>query len=100
MLSPPIPKSIRFAEAPAIGRSILSVHKNHKGAEAYREVAKSLHRSGRVVHEMICRLACGPATGVFESLGQVPVIESDQRPYASSAQSFKKRRVEGDPSRI
>lgn len=42
VLGPPIPKSIRFAEAPAIGRSILSVHKSHKGADAYREVAKSL----------------------------------------------------------
>jgi chromosome partitioning protein len=41
VLTPPIPKSIRFAEAPAIGRTLLSVHRSHKGAEAYREVARS-----------------------------------------------------------
>ena len=42
VVSPPIPKSIRFAEAPAIGRSILATHGSHKGAEAYREVAALL----------------------------------------------------------
>jgi chromosome partitioning protein len=42
ILQPPIPKTIRFAEAPAIGRSILGTSKNHKGAEAYRQVAASL----------------------------------------------------------
>lgn len=42
VLMPPIPKSIRFAEAPAIGRSILGTATSHKGAEAYREVARGL----------------------------------------------------------
>jgi chromosome partitioning protein len=42
IVTPPIPKSIRFAEAPAIGRSVLSTAKNHKGAEAYRQVAASI----------------------------------------------------------
>ena len=42
ILQPPIPKTIRFAEAPAIGRSILGTSKTHKGAEAYRQVAASL----------------------------------------------------------
>ena len=42
IIQPPIPKTIRFAEAPAIGRSILGTSKNHKGAEAYRQVAASL----------------------------------------------------------
>lgn len=42
IVTPPIPKTIRFAEAPAIGRSVLSTAKNHKGADAYREVAKGL----------------------------------------------------------
>ncbi len=42
VLSPPIPKSIRFAEAPALGRSILSTARSSKGAAAYREVAESL----------------------------------------------------------
>jgi chromosome partitioning protein len=48
VVEPPIPKSIRFAEAPAAGRSILSTTRNHRGAEAYREVAESLlERAGR-----------------------------------------------------
>lgn len=42
VLDPPIPKTIRFAEAPAIGRSILSTARTHKGAEAYREIARVL----------------------------------------------------------
>jgi chromosome partitioning protein len=42
VVEPPIPKSIRFAEAPAAGRSILSTTKTHRGAEAYREVALGL----------------------------------------------------------
>lgn len=42
VLSPPIPKTVRFAEAPAVGRSILSTARTSKGATAYREVAASL----------------------------------------------------------
>ena len=42
VLEPPIPKTIRFAEAPAIGRTILSTAKSHKGAEAYRQIAQVL----------------------------------------------------------
>jgi chromosome partitioning protein len=44
VIEPPIPKSIRFAEAPAAGRSILSTTRHHRGADAYREVAASLTR--------------------------------------------------------
>ena len=46
VLSPPIPKSVRFAEAPAAGRSILATARSSKGAEAYREVAGSLLAAG------------------------------------------------------
>ena len=42
IVEPCIPKTIRFAEAPAIGRSILGTSKHHKGAEAYRQVAARL----------------------------------------------------------
>ncbi len=34
VLSPPIPKTVRFAEAPAVGRSILSTARSSKGATA------------------------------------------------------------------
>jgi chromosome partitioning protein len=44
VIEPPIPKSIRFAEAPAAGRSILSTTRKHRGADAYRDVAASLTR--------------------------------------------------------
>lgn len=42
VLEPAIPKTVRFAEAPAVGRSILSTSRTSKGAQAYRAVAKSL----------------------------------------------------------
>jgi chromosome partitioning protein len=42
VLSPPIPRSVRFAEAPALGRTILATARGSKGAQAYREVALSL----------------------------------------------------------
>ncbi|WP_181312359.1 ParA family protein [Nocardioides campestrisoli] len=48
VIEPPIPKTIKFAEAPAAGRSILSTSRTSKGARAYREVAKNLvTRAGR-----------------------------------------------------
>src|SRR5690349_11080647 len=50
VIEPPIPKSIRFAEAPAAGRSILTTDRKSKGAKAYREAATHLversHRKG------------------------------------------------------
>src|SRR6195952_2749450 len=47
VLEPPIPKSIRFAEPRAAGRSILSTTRRHRGADAYHEVAASLTRRGQ-----------------------------------------------------
>jgi chromosome partitioning protein len=42
VIEPPIPKTIKFAEAPAAGRSILATSRSSKGAKAYREVAETL----------------------------------------------------------
>jgi chromosome partitioning protein len=42
VVQPPIPKTIKFAEAPAAGRSILATARSSKGARAYREVATHL----------------------------------------------------------
>ena len=42
VVEPPIPKTIRFAEAPAAGRSILATSRSSKGARAYRAVAENL----------------------------------------------------------
>ena len=48
VIEPPIPKTIKFAEAPAAGRSILATSRTSKGATAYREVAANLlERTGR-----------------------------------------------------
>ncbi len=42
VLGPPIAKSIRFAEAPAKGRSILATSTAAKGAAAYRDLARQV----------------------------------------------------------
>lgn len=42
VFEPPVRKSIRFAEAPSRGRSLLKLAPVHPGALAYREIAKSL----------------------------------------------------------
>jgi chromosome partitioning protein len=42
VLVPPVPRSIRFAEAPTIGRSILHTAGNTRGADAYRAHARAL----------------------------------------------------------
>ena len=47
VIEPPIPKTIKFAEAPATGRSILRTSRSSKGAAAYREVAANLAARAR-----------------------------------------------------
>jgi chromosome partitioning protein len=42
VIEPPIPRSVRFAEAPAVGRSVLTTARSSKGAAAYRAVAAAL----------------------------------------------------------
>jgi chromosome partitioning protein len=46
VFEPPVPKSVRFSEAPALGLSILQHAPSSAGAEAYRELA------GRVADEL------------------------------------------------
>lgn len=51
VLAPPIPRTVRFAEASASGSSVMASRKN-KGAAAYRELAKGLlnyWKSGKVL---------------------------------------------------
>lgn len=45
VLLPPVPKSVKVAEAPSTGRSILSHAPSSKGAQAYRELAVHLLES-------------------------------------------------------
>ncbi len=42
LIGPPVPKSVRFAEAPELGRSLLQHSPDSAGAEAYRAVAEEL----------------------------------------------------------
>jgi chromosome partitioning protein len=42
VLEPPVPKSVRFAEAPAHGASILEFARSSPGADAYRALAQRL----------------------------------------------------------
>lgn len=42
LFEPPIRKSIRFAEAPRKGMSLLRLAPKHPGAEAYRQIARTL----------------------------------------------------------
>jgi chromosome partitioning protein len=42
VLEPPIPRTVRFAEAPAVGRSVLGSGRASKGARAYREAAAGI----------------------------------------------------------
>jgi chromosome partitioning protein len=43
VLEPPVRKSIRFAEAPAVGQSIFEHAADTPGADAYRQIARQLH---------------------------------------------------------
>jgi chromosome partitioning protein len=45
VLEPAIPRSVRFAEAPALGRTVLATARRSRGAQAYRQVAERLARS-------------------------------------------------------
>ena len=45
VFSPPVPKSIRFAEAPGHGKTILDYAPRSKGAAAYRELAIAIWNS-------------------------------------------------------
>jgi chromosome partitioning protein len=42
VLEPPVPKSVRVAEAPGLGRSILEHASRSSSAEAYRQLAAVL----------------------------------------------------------
>jgi hypothetical protein len=52
VLEPPIPKSVRFAEAPASGHSVLVTANKVAGAAAYREHAKALVASPSTVIDL------------------------------------------------
>lgn len=44
VFDPPVPKSIRFGEAPGRGRSIIEHAPHSSGADAYRTIAMTLHQ--------------------------------------------------------
>jgi chromosome partitioning protein len=44
VIEPPVPKSVRVAEAPGRGRSVLTHAPTSKAAEAYRQLARAIFR--------------------------------------------------------
>ena len=50
VLEPPVRKTIKFAEATQVGRSILTYAPSHPAAEAYREHARRLDADGEEPH--------------------------------------------------
>ena len=70
VLEPPIPKSVRFAEAPASGHSVLVTARRGAGAEAYREHAKALLK---------------PAPKKLPKPAGVPAPEARQKPEQPEA---------------
>jgi chromosome partitioning protein len=69
VLHPPIPRSVRFAEAPGLGRSVLQTARTSVGAEAYREIAMALLRAWRIRpgRRPTHRAAARPPNGVTHS---------------------------------
>jgi chromosome partitioning protein len=63
----PIPRSVRFAEAPGVGGSILTTSRNSAGARAYLQVADALLKSWRIGTRRPRKGA--PATGTSEPAG-------------------------------
>jgi len=51
VLEPPVARSVRFAEAPGTGRSILTTAGRSKGAQAYREHARAIAGLGPALVE-------------------------------------------------
>ena len=54
VIAPGIPRSVRFAEAPNIGRSVLRTARTSRGAQAYRDVAAWL--DAELLPELIAEL--------------------------------------------
>ncbi len=49
VFDPPVPKSVRFAEAPGLGRSVLQHAPNSRGATAYRDLALQVSAAMKVM---------------------------------------------------
>jgi chromosome partitioning protein len=72
VLDPPIAKSIRFAEAPAAGRSALCTAKNIPGVQAYREHARVLHEAAeRESNDRVIALPRDPNPGASQPAGRI-----------------------------
>jgi chromosome partitioning protein len=70
VLEPPIAKSVRFAEAPGAGRSVLTTATRIAGAQAYRELARRL--VGQTAPASDEEAALTGAGSVDEAVAQVP----------------------------
>jgi chromosome partitioning protein len=99
---PPIPRSVRFAEAPGMGGSILQTARNSAGAKAYLTVADALIRSWRIKLPKTRRAtkksgpaekpAAGEPVGAKDVAAKEPVV-AEQAPAkpAAAAKAAAKR---------
>jgi chromosome partitioning protein len=86
VLDPPIPRSIRFAEAPAVGQTIMSTAKRTPGAEAYRTLARRI--AGVAEPGAVSTPAPAPAAEPAPSSVQTVSLDDEQSPPESAAMDY------------
>jgi len=89
VLDPPIPRSIRFAEAPAVGQTIMSTAKRTPGAEAYRVLARRI--AGVAEPTLAARPAPPPTVATSEPSSSVQTVSLDDPDEALDSKSGPER---------
>lgn len=81
VFKPSVPRSVRFAEAPAVGRSIIEHAPSSVGAVAYREIANTIAVEAGIIAASPNSIAYEPATDEaiinLLDLGGVASLETD-----------------------
>ena len=89
VLDPPIPKSVRFAEAPASGHSILVTATRTNGAEAYRVHAKALLKPAP--KQPRAKAVPRPAAAVESAAAAEAVATADTKPVPPRDKPARRR---------
>jgi chromosome partitioning protein len=92
---PPIPRSVRFAEAPGMGGSILRTARSSSGAKAYLEVADALIRSWRIRLPKTRRVT--KKSGPAEKVAAAEKVATE-KPVAAKRVAAKKVPVVAEPA--
>ena len=86
VLDPPIPRSIRFAEAPAVGQTVMSTAKRTPGAEAYRVLARRI--AGIAEPTLSPPPAAEPAASTEPSPVQTVSLDDPEPPPVAPSMSY------------